>query len=319
MYDAGIALLEASLEAAGPEAPATARIDGLIALGEVLRHKGEFASARSRLHEAVESAAKTNDHVRVAIANASLGWVAFRVGESALARTLWEKAKSVGEPPASGILAGMGLGNLAWMEGKVDDGIRLLKDAVERARELGLVSLEIRALTNLAGAYNQACRYSDSRHALQRVRVLSSTLGDRVGLLAALNNSACLDQEEGKHREARSEFLEIEALASMNGLLYYQILGYLGSAESDAALSNLDDARASAEEGRRLAFSTPRKDAQIWAERIIAEIEIAAGHRREAECRLLAAIDLARAIGEKRELARLEKMKEAIASMRPDV
>ena len=289
-------------------------------IAELCRHRGEFAESVPEYERAWRLAAEAGRPDLEAKALTGLGWARFRTRETALALKAWTAGEALSDgDPVTAAWAKFGRGVAAGSAGDRAGAERLLTEAMRDFAAAGDGALESSACSNLGNVLLLDGRIGAAVAAFERSRDLALCLGDRETSLMAMNNLACCRAAAGEHEKSIEEFRAIETMARSLGWSRQISTALSGLAESLFALGRKEEALEASEAALRAAESSASYSVeQGWAQRIAAEIRLAAGDPDGARRCLHAAERLLGGSADEAERLRLCTLREAIGESSPE-
>jgi tetratricopeptide (TPR) repeat protein len=281
---------------------------------ELRRHRGEFAESAGDYERAARHAAEAGRADLEAKALVGLGWARFRMREGDAAREAWTAGAALaGGDRATAAWAKFGQGAAAGSAGRMAEAETLLTGAMRTFAESDESALEAAASSNLGNVLLLAGKLDAAAAAYERSRDLALCVGDRETSLMAMNNLACCRAAAGAHEQSIEEFRAIETMAAALGWSRHVSTARSGLAESLLALGRTGEALAASDAALGAAESSASYTLeQGWAQRIGAEIRLAAGDREGALNCLLAAERLQGANADESESRKLVALREAL-------
>jgi class 3 adenylate cyclase/tetratricopeptide (TPR) repeat protein len=245
------------------------------------------------------------------------------------------------------------LGNIAVTTSKLDEAVELYERSRMTYDRIGDDVGRAQVSSNIGTAYRRMGRYDEALAEYERSRALAEKAGHLYGVALALNNigalhvirgtaaegippyeravslldqigsraevgMACMNLGEarldaGDVAGARIDLREAERRFAELGTTWYAPGLYRYIARAELAAGSLTEARAAAERSLELARVQQRRLLEALAQRVLAEIAIAAGEPERA----VALLDQSRAtlseLGEKDELARTDAVRRRMA------
>ena len=243
-FDDEQANLRAALDRVAESGDTESEVRLLTALWNYFTVTGHLAEARGRFESVIARTVDAPLRVR-ALARVHGGTFAFRQGETARAKELWEEAlmlfRELDDVGEIGRCVGS-LGNVAIAEGELDRAIELYEEAAVLAREVGNDMRLATILGNLgliAGLRDDA--ETSSRYAAEAAE-LQRAISDHDGLAVSLHNLGRAQLALGLLEEARGSLTE--SLATARRLGYREVIAYCLSGMAELAVAELEDERA---------------------------------------------------------------------------
>ena len=193
-----------------------ARLEPLLALGEVTSFMGDHAAAEGHLRAALAVAQGNSDPAGTSRAQRLLGELFERRGDHGNARSWLEKAvrtsREVGDDAElTKVLLALG-GNALWHLGIYPEANQLLLEALSLAEEGGDLSAKARALHGLANIdlYRGEAEKAETRY--RESLSLRRQSGDELGVANSLNNLGIIAANSGRKLEAEELFRQSLAI-----------------------------------------------------------------------------------------------------------
>jgi class 3 adenylate cyclase/tetratricopeptide (TPR) repeat protein len=226
-------LAERHLTAAPRGLPFMAAVQSRIWLASCHNELGEFSVGRLIAEEAIRIAEAENHDVSLATACSVLGNLYLRMGEPRAALPYLERGYTLGQarnltiwmPTAEGWL-GLAYGML----GRADEGLALVRSAVERERTIKRVAHHSIRLAALAECYQWLGQARDAEAAAAQALELARKQGERGNEAHALRVLGTIKANASAAVEAESAFREGIALADKLEMRPVSALCHLGLA-----------------------------------------------------------------------------------------
>ncbi len=268
--------------------------------GACLLRLGQLAEGRAGLEEALRLYEELDDAYNVALIHHDLGLSQELAGNLAGAVDHYEAAlvcwQQLGSPgPWSNTLNGLGV--VYHSQGRYDDALRTLTDALTKARQAGNLRVEAFAWASLGDLHRDLGAYEQARQAYNEGLQGGTRAGEGFAVTYSLDALGNVARLQGNLDQARKWLLEAMAHAEKHGSGYETglcdtSLGILAGQEGDLVMArhHLDRAAERFEAG-----GFGRELARACLHR--ARVAFLAGNRQEALDGVERTLDLVRRLG----------------------
>lgn len=303
--------LQRALDAsAGP--PAVWEGSAWMWLGALERYRGNYALARRHLERALE---RLDEQGGPALAEGRY-WMGVQLrllgcGEEAKALFQQVIASTDGDHPLAGS-ALLGLGLIAWKEGKLESAEALFRQALLVAEASGDATLSAKALLNLAIVLDLAGRTRESLPLLEESRRLNEGLGETEVAVAVNNSLGVVKLKLGEASEARRSYARMAEQAQRLGSSRLQTLALAGVADALRQEGEFPGALEWAERASLLARRLEPGMEQGVCARALGEARLACGRFEEARLAFEQAMRLLASACEDEEMALAREGLEAV-------
>jgi predicted ATPase/DNA-binding CsgD family transcriptional regulator/Tfp pilus assembly protein PilF len=175
---------------------------GLTFLGYVLMALGDYPRARASCEEGLAIARETRHLLNQANSLMILGWVARGEGKLQEARDLLEQAAASPVVPVTRATSVIRLADVERRLGDKEGARKHLDQALSFSREVGMKWPQAACLTVMARLAAAEGRAADAEDLFHQALALHSEVGDKAGVVEALEGLAELSGEDGDLRRA---------------------------------------------------------------------------------------------------------------------
>ena len=268
---------------------------GLIETGIVLHRTSELAEARSTTEQGMVLAREVADTPSVALAQNTLGQVAWLKGDYAVALAHWEESlalrREIGEPSAiAASLSNVGI--IALVQDRYASARTLLEESLAIRRAIGDRWGMGTALSNLGVLAMWQGDYVTARSLYQENLAMRREMGDKMGTALSLYNLGCVALAQGEYADARALCAEALALRREMGDKGGMADALFTLGVATLSEGGIEKARPLLEESMSVAKDLDDKSAKLSALLGMGQLELAEGRRPEARGHLVAALHL---------------------------